>query len=129
MNLLMWNSSWDGTIPIPAVLKPVPLWTGKQLLSLIIPKINLTRYHSSHDEKAPTPVCTCTTATYECVRVPGLTVAWGTMMVHVGYLSVRHGGADPGRPAYFGHGVQADCRVICGTLCGCVDLSACAATR
>ena len=55
MNLLMWNSNWDGSIPLPAVLKPVPLWTGKQLLSLIIPKINLTRYHSSHDEKAPTP--------------------------------------------------------------------------
>ena len=56
MNLLMWNSNWDGSIPIPAVLKPVPLWTGKQLLSLIIPKINLTRFHSSHDEKAPNPV-------------------------------------------------------------------------
>jgi len=55
MNLLMWVSSWDGTMPIPAVLKPVPLWTGKQLLSLIIPRINLTRYHSSHDDKAPTP--------------------------------------------------------------------------
>ena len=27
-----------GELPIPAILKPVPLWTGKQVMSLIIPK-------------------------------------------------------------------------------------------
>ena len=31
MNLLMWLEDWDGTIPMPAVLKPRPLWTGKQV--------------------------------------------------------------------------------------------------
>lgn len=33
MNLLMWLEDWDGTIPMPAVLKPRPLWTGKQVRS------------------------------------------------------------------------------------------------
>lgn len=40
-NMLMWVSHWDGRIPIPAILKPKELWTGKQLLSTILPKINL----------------------------------------------------------------------------------------
>jgi DNA-directed RNA polymerase II subunit RPB1 len=40
-NMLMWVSNWNGRIPIPAILKPRELWTGKQLLSLILPKINL----------------------------------------------------------------------------------------
>jgi len=41
-NMIMWVSThWDGRIPIPAILKPKELWTGKQLLSLILPKINL----------------------------------------------------------------------------------------
>jgi DNA-directed RNA polymerase II subunit RPB1 len=41
-NMLMWVSNWDGRIPIPAILKPVEYWTGKQLISMILPKINLT---------------------------------------------------------------------------------------
>nr|AOE43181.1 RNA polymerase II largest subunit/RNA polymerase II core subunit [Cavenderia deminutiva] len=51
MNILMWLPSWDGKIPTPAVLKPKKLWTGKQLFSLIIPKINLTRFTSTHNDK------------------------------------------------------------------------------
>ena len=40
-NLLMWvGDDWDGVIPPPAILKPKPLWTGKQVFSLIIPKLN-----------------------------------------------------------------------------------------
>ena len=30
-------------LPMPAVIKPKPLWTGKQIMSLIIPNINLMR--------------------------------------------------------------------------------------
>eukprot|EP00580_Thalassiosira_gravida_P018881 CAMPEP_0201660330 /NCGR_PEP_ID=MMETSP0494-20130426/2988_1 /ASSEMBLY_ACC=CAM_ASM_000839 /TAXON_ID=420259 /ORGANISM="Thalassiosira gravida, Strain GMp14c1" /LENGTH=1751 /DNA_ID=CAMNT_0048138163 /DNA_START=124 /DNA_END=5379 /DNA_ORIENTATION=- len=41
MNILMWVSDWDGRIPLPALYKPEELWTGKQVLSLILPKINL----------------------------------------------------------------------------------------
>lgn len=27
-----------GELPIPAILKPEPMWTGKQVMSLIIPR-------------------------------------------------------------------------------------------
>ncbi|CAZ85129.1 unnamed protein product [Tuber melanosporum] len=37
MNILMWVPNWDGTIPTPAILKPRPRWTGKQMISLVIP--------------------------------------------------------------------------------------------
>lgn len=44
MNLLMWVDTWDGKVPAPAIVKPRPLWTGKQLFSIICPKVkNLTR--------------------------------------------------------------------------------------
>lgn len=43
MNLLMWVDDFDGVIPAPAILKPKPLWTGKQILSLIIPDITLLK--------------------------------------------------------------------------------------
>jgi DNA-directed RNA polymerase II subunit RPB1 len=51
MNCLMYLDDFDGKVPIPAILKPEPLWTGKQLFSMIIPKVNLTRYSSTHDDK------------------------------------------------------------------------------
>ncbi len=48
MNLIIWIEGKDnkdnsedllaGELPIPAILKPEPLWTGKQVMSLIIPK-------------------------------------------------------------------------------------------
>ena len=52
MNLLMWLPSWDGKMPVPAILKPKPLWTGKQLFSLIIPgtNVNVIRTHSTHPD-------------------------------------------------------------------------------
>ncbi len=34
----------SGIIPMPCILKPKQLWSGKQILSLIIPKINMIRY-------------------------------------------------------------------------------------
>ena len=37
MNILLWLPDWDGVIPQPAILKPRPMWTGKQLISLVIP--------------------------------------------------------------------------------------------
>lgn len=38
MNFLMSLSNWNGRIPQPSIIKPKPLWTGKQLLSMVIPK-------------------------------------------------------------------------------------------
>ena len=44
MNILMWAPNWDGVIPVPAILKPSPRWTGKQMIGLAIPKgTNLVR--------------------------------------------------------------------------------------
>lgn len=37
-NILLWVPNWDGQMPPPAIIKPKPLWTGKQILSMCIPK-------------------------------------------------------------------------------------------
>ncbi|GJT03174.1 RNA polymerase II largest subunit [Tanacetum coccineum] len=51
MNILMWWEDFDRKVPTPAILKPRPLWTGKQVFSLIIPKqINLIRTAAWHSE-------------------------------------------------------------------------------
>ncbi|XP_015787229.1 DNA-directed RNA polymerase II subunit RPB1 [Tetranychus urticae] len=51
MNLLCFLPTWDGKMPMPAIIKPQPLWTGKQLFSLIIPgNVNLIRNHSTHPD-------------------------------------------------------------------------------
>ncbi|KAI1719686.1 RNA polymerase rpb1, domain 1 domain-containing protein [Ditylenchus destructor] len=51
MDLLMYLPSWNGKIPQPAILKPKPLWTGKQLFTLIIPgSVNVMRTHSTHPD-------------------------------------------------------------------------------
>ena len=52
MTLLMFLPPWDGKVPMPAILKPKPLWTGKQLFSLIIPgNVNLILNHKTHPEE------------------------------------------------------------------------------
>lgn len=52
MNLLMFLPTWDGKMPQPAILKPKPLWTGKQLFTLIIPgNVNMIRTHSTHPDE------------------------------------------------------------------------------
>lgn len=37
-NTMLWVPDWDGVIPQPAILRPRPRWTGKQIVSLVIPK-------------------------------------------------------------------------------------------
>ncbi|KAJ7833574.1 beta and beta-prime subunits of DNA dependent RNA-polymerase [Mycena leptocephala] len=45
-NILLWVPEWNGVVPMPAIIKPKPLWTGKQILGLVIPRgINVA--HSS----------------------------------------------------------------------------------
>eukprot|EP00005_Dracoamoeba_jomungandri_P005646 CAMPEP_0174262196 /NCGR_PEP_ID=MMETSP0439-20130205/12829_1 /TAXON_ID=0 /ORGANISM="Stereomyxa ramosa, Strain Chinc5" /LENGTH=1899 /DNA_ID=CAMNT_0015346859 /DNA_START=57 /DNA_END=5756 /DNA_ORIENTATION=+ len=52
MNILMWLDSFDGKLPVPAILKPQQLWTGKQIFSMLLPpNVNLTRYSSTHPHK------------------------------------------------------------------------------
>lgn len=51
MNILMWWEDFDRKVPQPTILKPRPLWTGKQVFNLIIPKqINLLRTAAWHSE-------------------------------------------------------------------------------
>lgn len=47
MNILLWVPDWDGVLPQPAILKPRPKWTGKQIVSLVIPAgLNFSRASS-----------------------------------------------------------------------------------
>ena len=44
MNIMLWVPEWDGVIPQPAIIKPHPRWTGKQMISMVLPKtLNLER--------------------------------------------------------------------------------------
>ena len=54
MNLLCNLSTFRGTIPEPEIVLEgtMEMWTGKQILSFIIPEeINLTQYNSSYDNE------------------------------------------------------------------------------
>lgn len=49
MNIMMWVPEWDGIIPTPAIIKPRPRWTGKQIVSMIFPTgLNLSRLESGN---------------------------------------------------------------------------------
>jgi DNA-directed RNA polymerase beta' subunit len=44
MNIMLWQENYDGRVPVPSILKPKALWTGKQVrgreewpLSLAVP--------------------------------------------------------------------------------------------
>lgn len=52
-NILMWITNWDGRVPPPAIFKPKELWTGKQILSLILPKITLKGKANNGPVKGP----------------------------------------------------------------------------
>jgi len=53
-NAVMWLQNWNGHLPQPAILKPRPLWTGKQVYSLIIHyPINKEVRGADKDEKLP----------------------------------------------------------------------------
>jgi len=52
MNLLMWID-YTGKLPPPAILKPRPLWTGKQILSLVVPEINYRKMDGNSDWACP----------------------------------------------------------------------------
>jgi DNA-directed RNA polymerase II subunit RPB1 len=53
-NTPLWVLDWDGGIPTRAIINPKPLWTGKQILSMTIPRgINISR---ASDPKLNNPV-------------------------------------------------------------------------
>ncbi|KAJ3047398.1 hypothetical protein HK097_011557, partial [Rhizophlyctis rosea] len=54
MNMLRWIRDWDRSIPEPAILQPVPLWTGKQMMSLIIGSMKMEGKHFGHPDTEKT---------------------------------------------------------------------------
>ncbi|EON98349.1 putative dna-directed rna polymerase ii largest subunit protein [Phaeoacremonium minimum UCRPA7] len=81
MNAMLWVPGWDGIIPVPAILKPRPRWTGKQIISMVIPKeVSL---HSGNDTKEDAPL-----------RDDGVLIQTGELMY--GLLSKKIVGATGG---------------------------------
>ena len=50
MNLVMHLDHFSGELPVPAVLKPRPLWTGKQIMSLFLPNVHLFKFANGHPD-------------------------------------------------------------------------------
>jgi DNA-directed RNA polymerase II subunit RPB1 len=38
-------------LPVPCIIRPIPLWSGKQLVSLILPEINFLGFNSQHPDE------------------------------------------------------------------------------
>ncbi|KAI9709686.1 MAG: DNA-directed RNA polymerase II subunit RPB1 [Bogoriella megaspora] len=53
MNSMLWVPDWDGILPPPTILRPRPMWTGKQIISMGLPPgLNLFRGGGGHTPKA-----------------------------------------------------------------------------
>jgi DNA-directed RNA polymerase subunit A" len=50
MNLLVHSKRWDGKIPPPAKVDPVPLWSGQQVVSALLPAVHLAMGNKVWDE-------------------------------------------------------------------------------
>ena len=50
LNALMHVGDWDGHIPIPAILAPEALWSGKQLMSMVLPRMEYELFDGDADE-------------------------------------------------------------------------------
>jgi DNA-directed RNA polymerase beta' subunit len=50
MNLLVHSKRWDGRIPPPAKTEPVPLWSGQQVVSALLPAVHLAMGNKVWDE-------------------------------------------------------------------------------
>ncbi|KAF2483600.1 hypothetical protein BDY17DRAFT_150835 [Neohortaea acidophila] len=51
MNILMWVPGWDGVVPPPAIIRPSPRWTGKQIVSLAFPAgLNMARANTKESD-------------------------------------------------------------------------------
>ena len=57
MNIMLWVPDWDGLIPQPAIVKPKPRWTGKQIISMVLPHaLNLERTEGKDEMERWCPV-------------------------------------------------------------------------
>ena len=50
MNLLVHSKRWDGKIPPPAKTDPVPLWSGQQVVSALLPAVYLAMGNKVWDD-------------------------------------------------------------------------------
>ena len=83
MNIMLWVPDWDGVIPQPAIIKPTPRWTGKQMISMVLPPaLNLERL----DAKGEDP--------FTPLNDTGLIVLEGNVMF--GLLSKKYVGTSAG---------------------------------
>ena len=54
MQLLLWVPGWDGVVPEPTILKPRPRWTGKQIISMVIPReVSIVTYGDKKGDDFP----------------------------------------------------------------------------
>ncbi len=51
MNLLVHSKRWDGRMPPPAKTDPVPLWSGQQVVSALLPAVHIEMGNKMWDEK------------------------------------------------------------------------------
>jgi hypothetical protein len=51
MNLLVNAKRWNGELPPPKKTDPVPMWSGQQLLSTLLPPVNLEMRNSMFGDK------------------------------------------------------------------------------
>jgi DNA-directed RNA polymerase beta' subunit len=51
MNLLVHSKRWNGKIPPPAKTDPVPLWSGQQVVSALLPAVYLAMGNKMWDEE------------------------------------------------------------------------------
>jgi len=47
----VYNPNWQ--LPPPAIFRPVPMWTGKQVYSMLLPSINLSKIVRNGDKEDP----------------------------------------------------------------------------
>ena len=52
MNLLVHSKRWDGKIPPPAKTDPVPMWSGQQVVSALLPAVYLAMGNKVWDEES-----------------------------------------------------------------------------
>jgi DNA-directed RNA polymerase beta' subunit len=50
MNLLVHSKRWDGRVPPPAKTDPVPMWSGQQVVSSLLPAVHLAMGNKVWDE-------------------------------------------------------------------------------
>ncbi|XP_037943651.1 DNA-directed RNA polymerase II subunit RPB1-like [Teleopsis dalmanni] len=102
MNLLMTIPSWRGVLPIPCIVKPVQLWSGKQVFSEVIPEvISMIRTNSIHQEEEDSSIyCWMSNADTKVIIDDGHLVAgtlckrtlgatYGSLM-HITYIELGH---------------------------------------